>query len=184
MDLAHAFARLAPDDRALLSMRYVAGFDATELGRATGRSPRARGRVWPACSTDSDRSSLMTDLDASRRDSTGWRRGPTLRRARSMQPLWHGARPVGRPGGSRRGPPSTAGPWSLDPPGHSWRYCSSRSWRARPCWSAASCSGPARARASRRTVGCSPRRAPWRWDARDHCHIAARRPRPRHRWLR
>ncbi len=39
LDLAAAFARLSPEDRALLSMRYVAGFDATELGRATGRSP-------------------------------------------------------------------------------------------------------------------------------------------------
>ena len=27
-----------PDDRALLALRYVAGFDSTELGRATGRS--------------------------------------------------------------------------------------------------------------------------------------------------
>jgi RNA polymerase sigma factor (sigma-70 family) len=38
MDLAAAFARLSPDDRTLLSMRYVAGFDSSELGRATGRS--------------------------------------------------------------------------------------------------------------------------------------------------
>jgi RNA polymerase sigma-70 factor, ECF subfamily len=39
LDLANALARLDPDDRALLALRYVAGFDATELGRATGRSP-------------------------------------------------------------------------------------------------------------------------------------------------
>jgi DNA-directed RNA polymerase specialized sigma24 family protein len=49
LDLRNALARLNPDDRALLAMRYVAGFDATELGRATGRSPsgtRARlGRL-------------------------------------------------------------------------------------------------------------------------------------------
>jgi len=38
LDLANAFARLDPDDRALLALRYVAGFDATELARATGRS--------------------------------------------------------------------------------------------------------------------------------------------------
>ena len=38
LDLAQALARLDPDDRALLALRYVAGFDATELGRATGRS--------------------------------------------------------------------------------------------------------------------------------------------------
>jgi RNA polymerase sigma-70 factor, ECF subfamily len=39
LDLADALARLDPGDRALLALRYVAGFDATELGRATGRSP-------------------------------------------------------------------------------------------------------------------------------------------------
>jgi RNA polymerase sigma-70 factor, ECF subfamily len=49
LDLRNALARMDPDDRALLAMRYVAGFDATELSRATGRSPsgtRARlGRL-------------------------------------------------------------------------------------------------------------------------------------------
>jgi RNA polymerase sigma-70 factor (ECF subfamily) len=39
LDLANALAGLHPDDRALLALRYVAGFDATELARATGRSP-------------------------------------------------------------------------------------------------------------------------------------------------
>jgi RNA polymerase sigma factor (sigma-70 family) len=38
LDLANALARLNPDDRALLALRYVAGFDSTELARATGRS--------------------------------------------------------------------------------------------------------------------------------------------------
>jgi len=38
IDLINALARLDPDDRALLALRYVAGFDSTELGRATGRS--------------------------------------------------------------------------------------------------------------------------------------------------
>lgn len=38
LDLANALSRLAPDDRALLALRYVAGFDSTELARATGRS--------------------------------------------------------------------------------------------------------------------------------------------------
>jgi RNA polymerase sigma factor (sigma-70 family) len=38
LDLAEAFSRLSPDDRTLLALRYVAGFDSTELGRATGRS--------------------------------------------------------------------------------------------------------------------------------------------------
>jgi RNA polymerase sigma factor (sigma-70 family) len=39
IDLMNALARLDPDDRALLALRYVAGFDSTELARATGRSP-------------------------------------------------------------------------------------------------------------------------------------------------
>src|SRR5262245_45179857 len=39
LDLANALARLDPRDRALLALRYVAGFDATELSRATGLSP-------------------------------------------------------------------------------------------------------------------------------------------------
>jgi RNA polymerase sigma factor (sigma-70 family) len=39
LDLKVAMARLGPDDRALLAMRYVAGFDATELAAAIGISP-------------------------------------------------------------------------------------------------------------------------------------------------
>jgi RNA polymerase sigma factor (sigma-70 family) len=39
IDLRNALARLDPDDRALLAMRYMAGFDATELAFAIGRSP-------------------------------------------------------------------------------------------------------------------------------------------------
>lgn len=38
LDLVNALARLDPDDRALLALRYVAGFDSSELARATGRS--------------------------------------------------------------------------------------------------------------------------------------------------
>jgi RNA polymerase sigma-70 factor (ECF subfamily) len=41
LDLRAALARLRPDDAALLAMRYVAGFDSTELGIATGKSPAA-----------------------------------------------------------------------------------------------------------------------------------------------
>jgi RNA polymerase sigma-70 factor (ECF subfamily) len=39
IDLRNALARLDPDDRALLAMRYLAGFEATELANASGRSP-------------------------------------------------------------------------------------------------------------------------------------------------
>jgi RNA polymerase sigma-70 factor (ECF subfamily) len=39
LDLANALARLDPEDRALLALRYIAGFDSTELARAIGRSP-------------------------------------------------------------------------------------------------------------------------------------------------
>ena len=39
IDLRDAMRQLDPDDRALLAMRYVFGFDATELSHATGISP-------------------------------------------------------------------------------------------------------------------------------------------------
>jgi RNA polymerase sigma factor (sigma-70 family) len=39
IDLRAAMERLDPDDRALLAMRYVAGFNATELSVALGISP-------------------------------------------------------------------------------------------------------------------------------------------------
>ncbi len=38
IDLANALARLAPDDRTLLALRYVAGLNSTELGQALGMS--------------------------------------------------------------------------------------------------------------------------------------------------
>ncbi len=38
-DLVHAVRRLPADDRTLLALRYVAGFDATEIGRALDMSP-------------------------------------------------------------------------------------------------------------------------------------------------
>jgi RNA polymerase sigma-70 factor, ECF subfamily len=37
-DLAVALRRLSPEDRALLALRHVAGFDATEIGRELGMS--------------------------------------------------------------------------------------------------------------------------------------------------
>jgi RNA polymerase sigma factor (sigma-70 family) len=39
IDLANELSRLNPDDRALLALRYIAGFDSNELARATGLSP-------------------------------------------------------------------------------------------------------------------------------------------------
>jgi RNA polymerase sigma-70 factor (ECF subfamily) len=39
MDLRAALLRLDPDERALLAMRYGAGFDSHELAIATGKSP-------------------------------------------------------------------------------------------------------------------------------------------------
>jgi len=39
LDLLAAMDRLDPDDRALIAMRYVVGFDATELSVAIGLSP-------------------------------------------------------------------------------------------------------------------------------------------------
>ncbi len=39
LDVRDALARLDPDDRALLALRYVAGFDSNELGKAFGLKP-------------------------------------------------------------------------------------------------------------------------------------------------
>ena len=38
IDLANALGRLSPEDRALVALRYVAGLNSTELGRAIGMS--------------------------------------------------------------------------------------------------------------------------------------------------
>lgn len=46
LDLAGALARLAPDDRQLLAMRYLAGLGSDEIARVTGRSASGvRGRI-------------------------------------------------------------------------------------------------------------------------------------------
>jgi RNA polymerase sigma factor (sigma-70 family) len=39
LDLGSALGRLRPDERQVLALRHVAGFDATEIGRAMGLSP-------------------------------------------------------------------------------------------------------------------------------------------------
>ena len=41
LDLRAAISRLDADDRALLALRYVAGFDSNELASATGKKPAA-----------------------------------------------------------------------------------------------------------------------------------------------
>ena len=41
LDLREAISRLQPDDRALLALRYVAGFDSNDLAIATGKKPAA-----------------------------------------------------------------------------------------------------------------------------------------------
>jgi RNA polymerase sigma-70 factor (ECF subfamily) len=38
LDLSNALARLSPEDRALVALRYVAGLNSTELGHALGMS--------------------------------------------------------------------------------------------------------------------------------------------------
>jgi RNA polymerase sigma-70 factor (ECF subfamily) len=48
-DLAAALRRLSDDDRTLLALRHIAGFDATEIGRALGMSPSGvRSRLMRA----------------------------------------------------------------------------------------------------------------------------------------
>ena len=39
IDMRNALARMKPEDRALIALRYVAGFDSNELARAYGMSP-------------------------------------------------------------------------------------------------------------------------------------------------
>jgi RNA polymerase sigma-70 factor (ECF subfamily) len=39
VDLGFALRRLSPDDRAILALRHVAGYDATEIGRALAMPP-------------------------------------------------------------------------------------------------------------------------------------------------
>jgi RNA polymerase sigma-70 factor (ECF subfamily) len=39
LDLEAAMRRLSPDDRAILALRHVGGYDATEIGRALGMPP-------------------------------------------------------------------------------------------------------------------------------------------------
>jgi RNA polymerase sigma-70 factor (ECF subfamily) len=58
LDLRAALDRLDPDDRALLAMRYIAGFDSNELAVALGISPTGT------------RSRLRRLLDRLRRDLT------------------------------------------------------------------------------------------------------------------
>jgi RNA polymerase sigma-70 factor, ECF subfamily len=41
MDLERALSRLTPEDRTLLAMRHLAGFDSSEIGAALGLSPEA-----------------------------------------------------------------------------------------------------------------------------------------------
>jgi hypothetical protein len=62
----NALARLDPNDRDLLAMRYLAGFDGTELAIATGTKRfRYEGSLaqWPA-PTSNERSPLVEDCDA------------------------------------------------------------------------------------------------------------------------
>lgn len=48
-DVAQALRRLSDDDRMVLALRHVAGFDATEIGRAMGLSPSGvRSRLMRA----------------------------------------------------------------------------------------------------------------------------------------
>ena len=56
LDLANALARLTPDDRALLALRYIAGLNSFENSRQrpVDRRP-ARAPAWPDSSIDCER---------------------------------------------------------------------------------------------------------------------------------
>jgi RNA polymerase sigma factor (sigma-70 family) len=59
IDLRNALAVLSADDRQLLALRYVAGFDSSELSRITGLSPSGtRARLQRLLAT------LRTELEA------------------------------------------------------------------------------------------------------------------------
>ena len=64
LDLREAMSRLAPDDRALLAMRFIAGFDSNELAAATGISPSGPAAASNGCSSGSGRTSAMADAYA------------------------------------------------------------------------------------------------------------------------
>ena len=53
---------MSPEDRTLVALRYVAGFDSTELARALHMSPSALAPDWRDCSAAFDRSLAMDDL--------------------------------------------------------------------------------------------------------------------------
>ena len=64
IDLKNALARLSPDDRALLALRYVAGFDSNELAVQRAFHLPARGRSWPASLTRCEGNLAMTETIA------------------------------------------------------------------------------------------------------------------------
>ena len=67
-----AMSRLDPDDRALLAMRYVAGFDSNELATATGISPSGtRQSPRSGHSNGSGRTSAMDDMNTFERQVAG-----------------------------------------------------------------------------------------------------------------
>ena len=62
IDLRNALAGMSPEDRALIALRYVAGFDSTELAHALHMSPSGPGLDWPGCLAAFDRSLAMDDM--------------------------------------------------------------------------------------------------------------------------
>ena len=78
LDLVRALNHLSPDDRALLALRYVAGYEAGELGELTGRSASATrtrlSRLTARLRTELEMTEFDTfdrDLAAALRDYAG-----------------------------------------------------------------------------------------------------------------
>jgi hypothetical protein len=104
LDLANTLARLAPDDRALLALRCVAGLNSTELGRATGMSAsgtRARlARLLDRLRSELDDASW--GCTAARGPMIAARPGRTHHREDGTQAPRRAPYPVTRPGEGRR----------------------------------------------------------------------------------
>ena len=65
MDLSAALDRLDPDDRALLAMRYVAGFDSNELAASPGHQPVGHQEPARAATQATERGTrVMDEMDA------------------------------------------------------------------------------------------------------------------------
>jgi hypothetical protein len=123
LDLANALAKLEPDDRALLALRYVAGLNSTSSAARRASPHPAPERASSDSSSASGRSSAMTDLE---RFEAGFER--RLRAFADVPVAPVDAEEIAGRSSSRAGSRRTSGSRCLP------RHCSSRSSSRRSCW--------------------------------------------------